>query len=226
MPATRKPGKRSVCPRISIALLRYRNPRNIPSVPGFAPGFLPVLMRLLYSHFEMRGILLVVMGAALTVSCGRQAGVYPMPEQKRTDLGPDPGGLGAFITMDDPLVDEYLVKDMSNEKGFRRWAFLHPELRFRVKETGHLKFAAEFAIPEVTYKVTGPVTVECAVNGRTLGTMRCDHAGDFRLEKAVPEGLIKAGEVVRVTFEANPRWIAPEDGAQLSFLLRSAGFHQ
>jgi hypothetical protein len=27
-----------------------------------------------------------------------------------------------------------------------------------------------------------------------------------------------------VAFEANPRWISPEDGAQLSFLLRSAGF--
>ena len=183
-------------------------------------------MRLLYSHFEMRGILLVVMGALLSSSCGRQSGVYPIPEQKRTDLGPDPGGLGAFITMDDPAADQYLVKDMSNERGFRRWAFQHPELRFRVKEASHLKFAAEFAIPEVTYKVTGPVTVQCAVNGRTLGTMRCDHPGDFRLEKAVPAGLVKPGEITSVTFDANPRWIAPEDGAQLSFLLRSAGFTQ
>jgi hypothetical protein len=168
----------------------------------------------------------MVMGALLSTSCGRQAGVYPMPEQRRTDLGPDPGGLGPFITMDDPQADEYLVKDMSAEKGFRRWAFEHPELRFRVKEIGHLKFTAEFAIPEVTYKVTGPVTVQCAVNGRTLGAMQCDHPGDFRFEKPVPEGLVKAGEVARVTFDAKPRWIAPQDGAQLSFLLRSAGFHQ
>lgn len=183
-------------------------------------------MRLLYSHFEMRVLLLVVIGALLSASCGRQSGVFPVPEQKRTDLGQDPGGLGAFITMDDPLVDEYLVKDMSAEKGYRRWAFLHPELRFRVKDASHLKFAAEFAIPEVTFKVTGPVTVQCSVNGRSLGEIRCDHAGDFRYEKPVPEGLVKAGEVARVIFDANPRWIAPEDGAQLSFLLRSAGFTQ
>ena len=183
-------------------------------------------MRLLYSHFDMRVTLLVVMGALLTVSCGRQAGSFPMPEQKRTDLGMDPGGLGAFVAMDDPTVDEYLVKDMSTEKGFRRWAFQHPELRFRVKEARHLKFAADFAIPEVTFKVTGPVTVQCAVNGRTLGAIKCDHPGDFRLEKPVPEGLVQPNQVARVTFDANPRWTSPDDGAQLSFLLRSAGFSQ
>jgi hypothetical protein len=174
----------------------------------------------------MRGMFLLVIGALLSASCGREAEVYPMPAQKQTALGPDPGGLGPFIAMDDPAAPEYLVKDMSTEKGFRRWAFEHPELRFRLNETSHLKFTADFAIPEVTFKVTGPVTVQCAVNGRTLGAMRCDHAGDYHFEKKVPEGLVKAGEAVHVTFDANPRWISPDDGAQLSFLLRSAGFSQ
>ena len=59
----------------------------------------------------------------------------------------------------------------------------------------HLIFTAEFAIPEVTFKVTGPVTVSYAVNGRTLGTMRCDHAGDFQIEKPVPDGLVEPGQV-------------------------------
>ena len=54
----------------------------------------------------------------------------------------------------------------------------------------HLTFTAEFAIPEVTYKVTGPVTVSYAVNGQTLGTLRCDHAGDFQIGKA---GARRAG---------------------------------
>jgi hypothetical protein len=70
------------------------------------------------------------------------------------------------------------------------------------------------------------VTVSCAINGRTLGSLRCAHAGDFRLEAPVPEGLVEADKPTRVTFEAHPRWISPEDGAQLSFLLRSAGFTQ
>jgi hypothetical protein len=183
-----------------------------------------VPLRLVYSQFVIREALLVVIGTVLTVSCGRQAGVYAVPPQRVTDLGPDPGGLGPFITMDDPQVDDYLVNDISPERGIRRWAFQRPELQFRVKVARHLKFSAEFAIPEVTYKVTGPVTVSVAVNGRTLGAMRCDHAGDFRLEKPVPEGLVLPDKTVRVTFDANPRWISPEDAAQLSFLLRSAGF--
>ena len=183
-------------------------------------------MRLLYSHFVFRCILLLVIGAMLTVSCGRQPGVYAVPPQRSLDLGHDPSGALSFVTMDDPQVDEYLVNDISPDRGFRRWAFIRPELRFRLKETRHLIFTAEFAIPEVTYKVTGPVTVSCAVNGRTLGSLRCAHAGDFRLEAPVPEGLVEADKPTRVTFEANPRWISPEDGAQLSFLLRSAGFTQ
>lgn len=181
-------------------------------------------MTLLYSHFVTYRLLMLVMGALLTVSCGRQPGVYAAPAQRSVDLGPDPDGPHAFVNMDDPVVDDYLVGDISPERGFRRWAFHHPELRFRLKDVRHLIFTAEFAIPDVTYKVTGPVTVSYAVNGRTLGTLRCDHAGDFHLQAPVPDGLVQPDKFVRVTFEANPRWVSPEDGAQLSFLLRSAGF--
>ena len=181
-------------------------------------------MRLLYSHFVILRTLPLVIGAMLTVSCGRQPGVFAAPPQRSFDLGLDPDGALGFVKMDDPQADEFLVHDISPEHGFRRWAFTRPELRFRLKDVRHLIFTAEFAIPEVTYKVTGPVTVIYAVNGRTLGTVRCDHAGDFHLEKPVPDGLVEPDKFVRVTFEANPRWISPEDGAQLSFLLRSAGF--
>ena len=180
--------------------------------------------RLLYSHFVIRQLLPLVIGALLAVSCGRQPVVYAVPPQRSLDLGTDPDGPHAFVNMDDPLVVDYIVKDISDERGLRRWAFAHPELRFRVRDAQDLTFTAEFAIPEVTYKVTGPVTVSYAVNGRTLGSLRCDHAGDFRLSKPVPNGLVEPDKFIRVTFEANPRWISPEDGAQLSFLLRSAGF--
>ena len=131
-----------------------------------------------------------------------------------------------MVTMNDPDADDFLVRDISSERGVSRWAFRYPELRFRVKDARNLKFAMEFAIPDVTFRVTGPVTVSCAVNGKTLATMRYDHAGDYRLEHAVPKGLVEPGQPIRVTFVANPRWVSPEDGAQLSFLLHSAGFTQ
>ena len=195
-----------------------------PATRKYNPCQVPI--RLLYSHFVIRQTLPLVIGALLTVSCGRQPGVYAAPPQLSLELGDDPDGPHAFIKMDDPMVVDYLVNDISAERGLRRWAFAHPELRFRVRDARNLTFSAEFAIPEVTYKVTGPVTVSYAVNGRTLGSLRCDHAGDFRLSAPVPAGLVEPDKFIRVTFEANPRWISPEDGAQLSFLLRSAGFTQ
>jgi hypothetical protein len=167
----------------------------------------------------------MVMGVTLS-GCGRQPGTYPVPTQQSLDLGREPGRLKPYVLMDDPTVGEYIIGDISPEPGYRRWAFIHPELRFQVESADRLKLTAEFALPEVTYKVTGAVTVSGAVNGHDLGSIRCDHAGDWRLEKPVPNGLVKPGEDIHVTFEAKPRWVSPEDGAQLSFFLRGAGFTQ
>ena len=181
-------------------------------------------VRLLYSQFVNRICLPLGIVVLLSMSCGRQPGAYAAPPQRSLDLGPDPGGELAFVKMDDPQASEFLVKDISPASDFRRWAFIHPELRFRVRETGRLIFTTELTVPEVTYKVTGPVTVTYSVNGRALGTLRCDHAGDYKIEKPVPEGLVEPGKFISVTFEAHPRWVSPEDRAELSFLLRSAGF--
>jgi len=182
-------------------------------------------IRLLYSLFVIRSILPVVIMALLTLSCGSQPRAFAIPPQRsNADLGPDPDGVMAFVRMDEPQAPEYLVHDISPDPGFRRWAFVHPELRFRVNQTSGLTFSADFAVPEVTFKVTGPVTVSYSVNGEKLGAVRCDHWGDYEIRKPVPDGLIQPGKYIRVTFDANPRWVSPEDGAQLSFMLRSAGF--
>lgn len=166
------------------------------------------------------------MACAALMGCGRQAGAFAPPPQRSLDLGPDPGAVGAFVVMDDLLADQYIVRDISPDRGYRRWAFLNPEMRFRVNSAGHLKFAAEFALPEVTFQSTGPVMFSCAVNGHPLGSMHCDRAGDWRFEKPVPPEFIELGKDIHVTFEAHPRWVSPEDHAELSFFLHSAGFTQ
>jgi hypothetical protein len=159
-----------------------------------------------------------------SAACGRQPVTFAMPLQRSLDLGQDPGGLGPYVVMDDPAADDYIVRDISPGRDHHRWAFLHPEMRFRVAEGGNWKFAAEFAIPEVTFQVTGPVTIVTAVEGRSLGTFHCPHAGDYRMELPVPRGMLAPGKEVHVTFDATPRWVSPDDGAELSFYLRGAGF--
>jgi hypothetical protein len=126
--------------------------------------------------------------------------------------------------MDDALADDYVVRDVAAERGAFRWAYLHPELRFRVQDSRDLKFAAELAIPEVTFKDTGPVAVSVLIEGHPLATLRCPRAGKYRIEKPVPPNWVTPGKTVHVAFETEPRWVSPLDGAQLSFLLYNAGF--
>ena len=126
--------------------------------------------------------------------------------------------------MDDALADDYIVRDIAAERGAFRWAYLHPELRFRVPDSHKLKFAAEIAIPQATFKDTGPVTIRILIEGKPLATLRCPRAEKYRIEKPVPRDWVEARKVVQVTFETEPRWVSPLDGAQLSFLLYNAGF--
>jgi hypothetical protein len=126
--------------------------------------------------------------------------------------------------MGDVMAEDYIVRDISSERGLFRWAYLHPELRFRILEDRKLKFAAEIAVPEATFKDTGPVTIKILIAGNPLATLRCPRADKYRIEKPVPPEWLGTGKVVHVTFETEPRWVSPLDGVQLSFLLYSAGF--
>ena len=71
-----------------------------------------------------------------------------------------------FVMMGDPGADSFIVQ------GFRaksetswRWTHDHPVLRFTLPDTGPLKFTMDFALPEVTFRETGPVTLAIAING-------------------------------------------------------------
>jgi hypothetical protein len=157
-------------------------------------------------------------------ACGRDPGWLPLPAQQSLDLGPDPGGVGPTVKMEDPNANDYIVRDIGLMPGAWRWTFLHPELRFRVAHAEGLHFAAEIHIPEVTFKVTGPVVVAYSVDGRKLGFVRCDHPGTYTIDHPVPPGWLTPGDYIHVTFSADRHWVSPEDGAHLSFLLLRAGF--
>jgi hypothetical protein len=160
----------------------------------------------------------------LTAACGRGPGSFAPPPQRSSAATWEPGNLVSFVAMDDPLVDDYIVQDISSERGVFRWAYLHPELRFMVQDNRSLKFTAEIAIPQVTFKDTGPVTIKILIDGHWLTTLRCPRAEKYRIEEPVPSGWVTPGKAVHVTFETEPRWVSPLDGVQLSFLLYNAGF--
>jgi hypothetical protein len=160
----------------------------------------------------------------LLASCAADPGWLPLPAQQSLDLGPDPSGVGPAVKMEDPDANDYIVRDIGLMPGIWRWAFLHPELRFRVAHPEGMRFGAEINIPEVTFKVTGPVVVTYFVNGRRLGLVRCEHPGTYMIDHAVPPAWLVPGAYIHATFDADRHWVSPEDGAQLSFLLSRAGF--
>lgn len=158
--------------------------------------------------------------------CGREAGWYPLPEQQSIDSGFEPGGIGPAVNMTDPDAANYIVRDIDRMPGAWRWALLHPELRFRVAKVEGLHFTAQFNIAEQTFRVTGPVEVGYSIDGKRLGSIRCDHPGTYEINEPVPNGWVEPGRYIHVTFEASKQWVSPSDGAQLSFLLSRAGFQQ
>jgi hypothetical protein len=95
----------------------------------------------------------------LAAACGREAGWIPIPPQQSLDLGMDPGGVGPSVSMSDVDASDYIVRDIDRmPPAAWRCAFVHPELRFRVHQAEGLRFTAQIAISQVTFRVTGPVT--------------------------------------------------------------------
>ena len=143
---------------------------------------------------------------------------------QRVDPGArDPGELSNFVRMSDTLVEEYIVRDIVGDNSGWRWALAHPELRVRTKTARGLKLAMDFAVPPVTFRVTGPVRITCFVDGKSLGAMEVPKPGQYRYERPVPDGWVRAGVPVTITAETDKLFVAKDDGAQLGFLLGGAG---
>jgi hypothetical protein len=160
------------------------------------------------------------------VGCGDVTISYAPPAQRPVLTGEDPEpGLGRLVRMSDRNAALYLVR------GFRpadpgtpdRWADQHSQMRFFLLSVDRLKFAMEFALPEATFKTTGPVTLSFAINGHLLDSVRFDHPGQLEFTRAVPADSLRANQQNVVSIDADKVWIS-EDGARLSFVLGSAGF--
>ena len=127
--------------------------------------------------------------------------------------------------MDDPQADLYLVQDFQDHgPGTWRWAYAHPILRFLVPDVPRLKFTMDFAIPERTFRETGPVTLTFRLNGREFGRFRCEQAGELHASHPVPGDLLRRGAVNLVAIDPDPVWVSKADGGRLGFILSRAGF--
>jgi hypothetical protein len=166
---------------------------------------------------------LVILGPA---GCSRSPDLFMPPVERKPMRGAEPNRLRAFVAMNDPDAEIHLVGGVNRrlEAGAWRWASARAELQFVTRQARGLRFVADVVVAEATFAQTGPVTLAVSVNGRSLGALRFETPGPRRFEEPVPDGWLRAGELVRVTIEADKAYVDPRDGTRLGFILQRAGF--
>ena len=163
---------------------------------------------------------------ALAAGCKRYPDSYAPPEQRQPLTIEEPPEFKPFITMSDSSAPLHFVKDIKPalESGAWRWTLKQPTLILSAPKERGLKFVAEVAVPEITFRDTGPVTITVTINGQKLDTFSFPKPGNRRLEKPVPDGWLKTAEENTVTMEIDKLWTARADGVQVGFILASVGF--
>ncbi|HXG32267.1 MAG TPA: hypothetical protein VNJ11_02800 [Bryobacteraceae bacterium] len=166
---------------------------------------------------------LAILGPA---GCSRSPDLFTPPIERKPLTGAEPTRLRAFVAMSDPDAEIHLVGGVNRrlEAGAWRWASGRAELQFVTRQVRGIRFVADVVVAEATFAQTGPVTLAFSVNGRPLGALRFETPGPRRFEQPVPDGWLHAGELVRVTIEADKVYVDPRDGTRLGFILHRAGF--
>ena len=133
-----------------------------------------------------------------------------------------------LIDMSDGAAERHIVKDISlgATDSSWRWTGHRPTVKFNLTDTVGFKYRADFAIADVTFKQTGPVSVTFFINDAKLATVRYDTAGAKVFEVPVPAGMLLANAENTAAAEIDKDFIAKEDGAHLGFILSRLGLER
>jgi len=152
---------------------------------------------------------------------------YPSPVQRQPFQNYRPYRPSRIVEMADGDANTRFVQDIfDNLQENWRWTGQRPTVRIVPRAKDNLKYVIDFALPEATFKDTGPVTLSFYVNDRLLDRVRYTAAGQFHFEKAVPSEWITPGNDTTLAAEIDKMWISKEDGARLGFILTRIGLIQ
>jgi hypothetical protein len=169
-----------------------------------------------------------VLAAILTTSaCQNMPGPFAPPVQRQPLQNFRPYRMSAIVSMSDEDAKTHFVQDITSfETATWRWTGKRPTVRVRMRSAENLRYTIDFAIPEATLRVTGPVTVSFLVNDRMLDRTRYNRAGNQHFEKAVPSNWVTAGQDVTVGADVDKLWVSPDDGTKLGMILVRIGLTQ
>lgn len=163
----------------------------------------------------------------LLPACSRQPGYYSPKAERPAARAPAHGELRHFTTMDGTSAPNHIVSGILPGDGAPwRWCERRAELRFQLPDTRELRFRTELAVSEMTFKQTGRVRIDVAIDGKLLDTIVYDKPESRTTEFEVPAAMVTAGQPVAVTLTADKEWVEPGTGVRRGFILTSAGFVQ
>ena len=172
----------------------------------------------------MRLLLLIAL-LSFAISCSRPTESSAPPAQQQETRVADPPTLGRFVTMEDPIVKEYIVADVvpAPPTAVWRWTLRNPTFRFRMKQIENLRFHADFTVQPTALKSTGPVTITWVINDHLLAKETHSTEGFKKIEKAVPAEWLKSDVENIVSAEIDKLYTTPE-GEKFGFIISNLGF--
>jgi hypothetical protein len=170
--------------------------------------------------------------AALSISllfslgaCDR-APWLPVPAQSPSFAG-SPKHAARVVDMSDPDADRSIFRDIAGPGDTPwRWSQQRPALRIKVRANENLKYTIDFALPGITFKDTGPVTIAFTVNDHVLDRVRYTEPGDHHFEKQVPADWLTLDADAIVGAEVDKLWTSPTDGKTVGIIIARMGLMQ
>lgn len=152
---------------------------------------------------------------------------YAPPVQRQPFEEGRPHRISYFVEMSGADSMSHIVGDISpGEPGPWKWTFQKPTVKVFPRTNQRLSYVIDFGLPEVTFKVTGPVTITFLVNDHALESVRYTAFGDYHYEKAVPPEWVEPMKETLLAASIDKIWVAPADGAKLGFILARIGLTQ
>ena len=161
-------------------------------------------------------------------ACVSQPDIYAPPAQRRPLDQQMLVRKSPMIDLSEPGADKSIVQDIPTgvQASSWRWTGKRPTVRLTLLAAKDLKYHADFAVPDATFKDTGPVTLSFFVNDRLLDKIRYTEPGQKTFDKDIPAGWLQAPGSNTLAMEIDKVWRSKDDGATLGFILSRIGLVQ
>jgi hypothetical protein len=175
----------------------------------------------------VNGRALILCCTAFLGACQNLPEAYAPPQQRPLIPEDRPYHISRVMSMNQADAPSRFVRDISAAlAGTWRWTGQRPAIDIFMRANQGILYVIDFAVPDATFKDTGPVTLSFYVNDHLLDTVRYATPGDKHFEKPVPPEWIPVGRESTVSAEIDKVWTAPTDGVKLGFVLVRMGLTQ